>query len=102
MEIASLSNFVTWQKSVRLAADVIKLMSRAIDRIPNLNMGRAVFYANRTVSSHLRIAALDKSSAAMSIQDALNQFGQPGKQLTFLGIPVRKVDQILNTETKVV
>ena len=28
MEIASLSNFVTWQKSVRLAADVIKLTQR--------------------------------------------------------------------------
>jgi len=29
MEIASLSNFVTWQKSVRLAADVIKLSQRS-------------------------------------------------------------------------
>jgi four helix bundle protein len=28
MEIASLSNFVTWQKSVRLAADEIKLTQR--------------------------------------------------------------------------
>ena len=28
MEISSLSNFVTWQKSVRLAADVIKLTHR--------------------------------------------------------------------------
>ena len=28
MEIPSLSNFVTWQKSVRLAADVIKLTQR--------------------------------------------------------------------------
>lgn len=84
------------------ATALIKLMSRAIDRIPNLNMGRAAFYANRTVSSNLRIAALDKSASVLSIQDALNQFGQPGKQLTFLGIPVRKVDQIINTETKVV
>jgi len=28
MEIASLTNFVTWQKAVRLAADVIKLSQR--------------------------------------------------------------------------
>ena len=28
MEIASLTNFVTWQKAVRLAADVIKLTQR--------------------------------------------------------------------------
>lgn len=84
------------------ATDIIKLMSRAIDRIPNMNMGRAAFYANRTISSHLRIKALEKSSAALGIQDALNQFGQPGKQLTFLGIPVRTSDQIINAEARVV
>ncbi len=84
------------------ATELIKLMSRAIDRIPNLNMGRACFYGNRTVSSLLRIMALQKSTSALGIQDALNQFGQPAKQLTFLGIPVRKVDQLLNTEARVV
>lgn len=84
------------------ATEVIKMMSRAIDRVPNLNMGRPVFYANRTVMSLLRIMALQKSTTALGIQDALNQFGQPGKQLTFLGIPVRKGDQLLNTEARVV
>lgn len=84
------------------ATEVIKMMSRAIDRIPNMNMGRPVFYANRTVMSLLRIMALQKSSTALGISDAINQFGQPGKQLNFLGIPVRKGDQLLNTEARVV
>jgi len=84
------------------STDLIKMMSRAIDRIPNLNMGRAAFYANRTISSHLRIKALEKSSSALGIADALNQFGQPGKQLSFLGIPVRTSDQLLNAEARVV
>lgn len=84
------------------AADLVKLMSRAMDRIPNLNMGRAAFYANRTVRSLLRIQALNKSQNALSISTALNQFGMPGKQPEFLAVPVRLADQILNTEARVV
>jgi hypothetical protein len=84
------------------ATEIIKLMSRAIDRIPNLSMGRAAFYCNRTVASHLRIMALNKSTSAMGIQEAMNQFGQRINQLSFLGVPVRRVDQLLNTEARVV
>lgn len=84
------------------AADIIKLMSRALDRIPNLNMGRAAFYMNRTVYSMLRVQALNKSQNAIAISDALSQFGQATKWTTFLGVPLRKVDQLLNTEARVV
>ena len=84
------------------ATQIINLMSRAIDRVPNLAMGKAVFYANRTVYSMLRVAALGKSNAALAIQDALTQFGTPYKLTTFLGVPLRKVDQLLNTESRVV
>ena len=84
------------------AADLVKLMSRALDRIPNLNMGRAAFYMNRTVFSMLRIQALNKSQNAISIRDAVNQFGVAAKWADFLGVPLRKVDQLLNTESRVV
>jgi hypothetical protein len=50
----------------------------------------------------LRVAALNKSSAALSIQDALTQFGTPYSLTKFLGVPLRKVDQLLNTESRVV
>lgn len=83
------------------ATNIINLMSRAIDRIPNMNMGRPVFYANRTIASMLRIAALNKSSNALSVQEGLTQFGAPTVETKFLGIPVRKVDQLLNTEATV-
>jgi hypothetical protein len=84
------------------AADLIKLMSRAMDRVPNLSMGRAAFYMNRTLFSMMRIQALNKSQNAISIQDGLTQFGTPTKWLDFLGVPIRKVDQLLNTEARVV
>jgi hypothetical protein len=84
------------------ATEIIKLMSRAMDRVPMLNKGRACFYANRTVYSHLRIMALNKSQSAVTIETAMNQFGTPYKMTTFLGVPLRKVDRILNTEARVV
>lgn len=84
------------------AADLIKLMSRALDRVPNLAMGRPAFYMNRTLFSMMRVQALNKSQNAISVQEGLTQFGQPTRWLDFLGVPLRKVDQLLNTEARVV
>lgn len=86
---------------------VMKLMIRAMARIPMMGMGKPVFYANRTVKEFLAIAALDKSNTALAVQPAINQFGTvaPGSlgngTLTFLGVPVRTVDRILSTEATV-
>lgn len=90
------------------ATAIMKVMIRAMARIPAMGMGTPVFYCNRTVKEYLAIAALDKSNAALSIQDAVNQFGNvaPGSvnngSLKFLGVPVRTSDQLLNNEARVV
>lgn len=83
-------------------ADLIALMSRAMDRIPNFGMGRAAFYMNRTVYSILRLQALNKSNYALGVEKGLNQFGSPQSWTAFEGVPLRRVDQILNTEARVV
>ncbi len=80
---------------------LIKLMARALYRIPNMAMGRAAFYMNRTVHSGMAISALDKSQSVLNIQDGLSQFGSAQSYLTFLGVPLRKVDALLNTESVV-
>lgn len=80
---------------------IVEYMSRALDRIPSLSTCRPAFYANRTVVSALRIQALNKSANALAIQPAITQFGNTIQQLTFLGVPVRIVDQLLNTEEAV-
>lgn len=82
-------------------ADLISLMSRALDRIPNLANGRAVFYMNRTVYSFLRLQALNKSNYALAVEKGLNQFGTPQSWLSFEGVPLRRVDQLLTTETQI-
>ncbi len=87
---------------------LMKLMVRAMARIPMMGMGKAVFYANRTAKEFLGISALDKSNTALAIQPAIQQFGSvaPGSMgngtTTFLGVPVRTVDRLLSSETRVV
>jgi len=84
------------------AADLIALMSRALDRIPVWGMvQRPAFYMNRTIYSMLRLQALQKSNYALSIEKALNQFGEAKRWLEFQGVPLRRVDQLLNTEARV-
>lgn len=83
------------------ATAVIKLMSRAIDRLPTLNDVTPVFYANRTLISLLRVAAMDKSQSAVTIEEGLNQFGQTIFTTRFLGIPVRIVDALTTAEAQV-
>ena len=80
---------------------LIKLMARALYRIPNMAMGRAAFYMNRTVHSGLSIAALDKSQSVLAIQEGLSQFGSAQSYLSFLGVPLRRVDALLTTESAV-
>jgi hypothetical protein len=84
------------------AADLIKLMARALDRVPSLSMGRPAFYMNRTVHSILRIQAMTKAANVLAPQAGLNQFGNSTSWTSFDGVPLRKVDQILGTEARVV
>jgi hypothetical protein len=53
----------------------------------------------------LSIQALNKSQNALSITEAVRQFGGVSvamKELNVLGVPVRTVDRILTTEARVV
>jgi hypothetical protein len=83
------------------AFQLTKLMMRAMYKIPNLDMGRAAFYMNRTVHSGLAVQSLDRSQAALAVQPALSQFGTARNYLSFQGIPIRRVDCLLNTEAVV-
>lgn len=91
----------TGTQAASASTALIKLMTRALYRIPNISMGRAAFYMNRTVHSGLALAALDKSQYVLKIEQGLTQFGQPDSWLSFLGVPLRRVDALLNTESVV-
>lgn len=77
------------------AADLIELMIKAIHRIPNLGMGRPVFYMNRTCLQMLDIQKRDDIITGGGLTYA-NVDGTP--VLSFRGIPIRKCDQLLENE----
>lgn len=99
------------------AADLIKLMLKAMHRVPNLgvvqtglNINAAngarpipvapnpVFYCNRTVSEMLDIQSLVKSG--YQLKPGNDVYGRP---INFIrGVPIRTCDQILLTESRVV
>ena len=92
----------TGTQAASASTNLIKLLTRALYRIPNMSMGRAAFYMNRTVHSGMSVAALDKSQNVLAIQEGLTQFGQASSYLSFLGVPLRRVDALINTEARVV
>lgn len=73
------------------------LMIEAINRLYSGNKGRMVFYCNRRVKS-----ALDKiAQAKVNVNLTIENFA--GKPTTmFWGIPIHRVDALLNTEARVV
>ena len=88
-------------QTTAVGTNIVKLMARALYRIPNMAMGRCAFYMNRTVHSGLSIQALDRTQYVLKVNEGLSQFGQPHSWLSFLGVPLRKVDALLNTEAVV-
>jgi len=91
----------TGSQALTAATNLLKAMTKATYKIPNLGVGRPAFYMNRTVHSALSVMAMDKSQGVLKIEQGLTQFGTAQSYLSFLGIPLRRVDALLNTEAVV-
>jgi hypothetical protein len=79
-------------------ADLINQMIKALHRIPNKNMGKCVFYMNRTVFQYLDIQRRDDVVAG----GGLDYANVDGKVIySFRGVPIKIVDAILETEARV-
>jgi hypothetical protein len=109
-----IANIDITQLSGGLAANLINGLIRAVHRMPTapvgvsseqrtdapdggVTMGRCAFYCNRTIRTYLDIQAVNKTNVLLRLDE------WQGKVITtFRGIPVRTVDQILNTEARVV
>jgi hypothetical protein len=87
-------------KNAATGADLINNMMRAMFLPPNLN-GKVAFYSNRTVQSFIAQQALNRSNALLTLETFSSQSGITRRNPVFMGIPCRRVDQILNTESTV-
>ena len=80
------------------AANLTKYMIRAIHRLPDMKLGRPVFYVNRTIAEMLDIQRLNNVGTG----GGLSYENVDGKWTpTFRGIPIRTVDALLETEATV-
>ncbi len=84
-------------KNAATGADLIDLATQALEKIPSLSMGKAVFYGNRTVRSFLRRQMVSKvASSTLGMEEA---FGK--SVITIDGVPLMRCDAILDTEATV-
>ncbi len=87
-------------KDAQSGPDLIDLLAQAVDLIPNINSGRPVFYANRTIRSFLRRQIMNKvAGSTLSIEQITRANGAHVRVPMFDGIPIRRCDSLLNNET---
>lgn len=94
------------------AANLINLLIRAFYKMPTapagvtpiqstdastVRGGRTIIYCNKTIRTYLDLQAMNKSNVLLQLGEVN---GRPGT--TFRGVPIRTVDQLLNTEARVV
>jgi len=83
-------------KNASAGADLIDLLTQALEMLPN-GLGRPVFYCNRTIRSFLRRQIANKVA-----QSTLTMETVAGKKVVmFDEAPVRRCDQLINTESVV-
>lgn len=84
-------------KNASAGADLIDLMTQAIEMIPTLSLGRPAFYVPRAIKSFLRRQIMNKVASSTLTVDQV-----AGKHvLSFDGIPVRRVDKLAANEALV-
>lgn len=94
-----------WRYIVRIANiklssitddNLIKYMIQASELLPDEKLGRPVWYMNRSTRTRLRLAKTNKSNVQLTPETVEGK-----KVLTFDGIPVKRCDGIVNTESAI-
>lgn len=85
-------------KNAASGADLIDLMTQALELVPNIGMGRPAFYMPRKLRSFLRRQITNKVAASTLTMEEI-----AGKKVVaFDGVPCRRTDALLLTEARVV
>ena len=91
---ARIANIDVTKLDSKDAADLIKLMISAYHRIKRFSKtGTTVIYCNEIIETYLHFQAINKSNVKLSVEECM---GKP--IVSFLGIPIKCVDQLRNDE----
>lgn len=84
-------------KNASSGADLIDLMTQACELLPDLRLGKPVFYVSRTIRSFLRRQIANKvTNSTLTMEQVGGQY-----VTTFDGIPVRRCDALAANESAV-
>ena len=93
------SDLLTASDATDTSANILKLMTQALGKLPPIAGIRPVFYCNSDVQSMLSIKLLDKGNVYLTMNEIKGTpVFRPSNMLSFQGVPVRRVDQLLSTE----
>lgn len=81
-------------------ADLHDLMALALNKVPNRSNARWAWYCNQTVMGYVHRQAQNKKNVQLSVAEIKDGAGMTTGH-TVGGIPMRRVDQIVNTEAVV-
>lgn len=86
----------TLTKDATAGADLIDLMTDAIESLPTESLGRPVFYCNKTIRTYLRKQIRNAKNVNITMEEVAGK-----KVVAFDGIPVRRCDALLSTESAI-
>ena len=72
-----------------------------LSKLPAEARSQARIYANNDVLSACNTIALRSQSNVIKFMETTQEFGKTGSWGSFLGVPLRRVDQLVNTEKEV-
>lgn len=85
-------------RDLATGADISDLMVQAIEKVPNINFGRAAFYVPRNIRSMMRRQQINAiKNSTLTIEQMSGR-----KVLAFDGVPIKRVDALSADEARVV
>ncbi|TSA28587.1 hypothetical protein D4R71_00345 [bacterium] len=84
------------------SANLLKMMSQAMDKLPPSGMVRPIFYCNNRVRAMIRVKFLNKSNTYITLDELQSPVsGLKRPTLSFMGIPIRRIDQLDVDEARI-
>jgi hypothetical protein len=97
IDTAQLDALVNGGNAGASGAALIRAMIKAHNLIPNIRLGRAAWYMNRTVKTLLDLMAAEKANVNLTMANFAGE-----TVTTFKGVPVRQCDALVDNEPAVV
>lgn len=81
--------------------NILTMLDLALTKIPKSNTGHLAMYMNSDVFAGLNVTAKRCNADVIAINTKSNEFGVQNAWGSYMGVPMRQCDQIVNTETLV-